>query len=173
MTSAADRLWAVVEPYLSAEGVELDDLEIVGKAPGVVVRVTLDAAEPLGVDQLADLSRRLSRLLDDEDPISSSYTLEVSSPGLERKLRRPRHYQKSVGRDVKIKDIGRVVPSHREREILTRTDGQESVQLDIFKEADANLVALAHRVHAALGEFDIEKARAEATEKKETSDREA
>ena len=47
MTGVVDRLWAVVEPYVAAEGVELDDLEIVGKAPGVVVRVTLDAAEPL------------------------------------------------------------------------------------------------------------------------------
>jgi ribosome maturation factor RimP len=131
VTSAADRLWAVVEPYLSAEGVELDDLEIVGKAPGVVVRVTLDAAEPMGVDQLADVSRRLSRLLDEEDPIASSYTLEVSSPGLERKLRRPRHYKKSVGRDVRVKSKVAVGGDHSHRGVLV-----EASDLDFVVEVD-------------------------------------
>ncbi|MEM7480785.1 MAG: efflux RND transporter permease subunit [Acidobacteriota bacterium] len=62
------------------------------------------------------------------------------------------------GRDVRVKDIGRVEWSHREREILTRTDGDESVQIDIFKEADANIVALAKRVTERLGEIDEEAA---------------
>mgnify|MGYP001817873496 CR=1 FL=1 len=122
MAGAVDRLWAVIEPYVAAEGVDLDDLEIVGKSPGVVVRVTLDGEEPLGVDRLADISRRLSRLLDQEDPISSSYTLEVSSPGLERKLRRPLHYQKSVGRDVKVKTRTEIDGEHGHRGVLSLAD---------------------------------------------------
>jgi HAE1 family hydrophobic/amphiphilic exporter-1 len=63
------------------------------------------------------------------------------------------------GRDVRVSSIGRVVRAHKEREILTRTDSQESVQIDIFKEADANIVALAQRVKTALGEFDLEAAK--------------
>ena len=55
------------------------------------------------------------------------------------------------GRKVRIKDLGAVVRGHKEREISTRTDGGESVQIDIFKEADANIVALAKQVKAALG----------------------
>ena len=66
------------------------------------------------------------------------------------------------GRDVRIGDLGTVRWAHKEREILTRTDGGESVQIDVFKEADANIVALAARVRAAIGEFD--PARAEAAE---------
>ena len=62
------------------------------------------------------------------------------------------------GRDVRIKDLGRVGWAHKEREILTRTDGGESVQIEIFKEGDANIVALAKRVTAALGEFEFEAA---------------
>ncbi len=65
------------------------------------------------------------------------------------------------GREVRIGALGRVERSHKEREILTRTNAQESVQIDIFKEADANIVALAKRVRDALGEFDLEKARQE------------
>ena len=59
----------------------------------------------------------------------------------------------SMGRDIRLRDIARVVRSHKEREILTRTDGGESVQIDIFKEGDANIVALAKRVKALVGKL--------------------
>jgi HAE1 family hydrophobic/amphiphilic exporter-1 len=62
------------------------------------------------------------------------------------------------GREVRVRDIGSVARGHKEREIETRTNGGESVQIDIYKEADANIVALAERVKAALGEFDFEAA---------------
>jgi len=62
-------------------------------------------------------------------------------------------------RPIRIKDLGTVTWAHKEREILTRTDGKESVQIDIYKEADANIVAVADRVRRMLGEFDIEQAR--------------
>jgi len=62
------------------------------------------------------------------------------------------------GRDVRIRDLGQVVSSHKEREILTRTDGGASVQIEIYKEGDANIVALAKRVNAMLGELPAESA---------------
>ena len=68
-------------------------------------------------------------------------------------------------REVRLRDLGRVVRSHKEREILTRTDSGESVQIDLFKEADANIVDLAGRVRAALGTFDFEAAPAAPTRK--------
>lgn len=57
------------------------------------------------------------------------------------------------GRDVRLADLAEVRMSHKERQILTRTDGGESVQIEVYKEADANIVALAKRVKAALGEI--------------------
>jgi len=65
------------------------------------------------------------------------------------------------GRDVRVGDIGRVERSHKEREIVTRADGGESIQIEIFKEGDANLVALAQRVHEALGDFDPDRVETE------------
>ena len=103
MSDPAEHLWRVVEPYVTAEGVELDDLEVRGEGAGTVVRITVDDEEPVGVDRIARLSRGLSRLLDADDPITSAYTLEVGSPGLERILRKPRHYAKSIGREVTVK----------------------------------------------------------------------
>ncbi len=55
------------------------------------------------------------------------------------------------GRDIRVRDLGRVERTHKDREIVTRTDGGESVQIDVFKEGDANVVALAGRVKALLG----------------------
>lgn len=60
------------------------------------------------------------------------------------------------GRDVRLSDLGEVRMGHAERQILTRTDGSESVQIEILKEADANIVALAKRVKAELGGFEPE-----------------
>ncbi len=101
MSSVADRLWDLIDPYVGAEGIELDDVEVLGG--GKIIRITVDGDEPVGVDRIAELSRGIGRMLDAEDIIQSSYTLEVSSPGLERKLTRPRHYEKSIDRLVKIK----------------------------------------------------------------------
>ncbi len=95
-------IWNLVEPYLAAERLELDDLELSGQGGGRILRVTVDG-DNITIDRLAELSRGLSRLLDNETDIDGRYQLEVSSPGLERKLRRPTHYLKAVGREVVTK----------------------------------------------------------------------
>ncbi len=121
-TGTADtnqHLWAVVEPYVAAEGVELDDIELVGS--GRVVRVVLDSKD-LGVDRIAEVSRGISRLLDEDDPMAGSWTLEVTSPGLERKLRRPRHYEKALGREIKLKVHSPIDGERSFRGILTAAD---------------------------------------------------
>ena len=97
------QLWELLEPYLSAEGVELDDIELLGRGDGRILRVTVDGDGGLLVDRIAALSRGMGALLEAKEAFDGSYTLEVSSPGLERKLRRPSHYLKSLGREVKVK----------------------------------------------------------------------
>jgi ribosome maturation factor RimP len=98
-----DRLWKVIEPYVTAEGIELDDLEVLGQGPRKIVRVTVDGDPSVDIDHIARLSRGIGRLLDESDPFPDAYTLEVGSPGLERSLRRRHHYEKAVDRAVKIK----------------------------------------------------------------------
>ena len=101
MTTVTD-IWKVVEPYLAAEQLELDDLEMLGRGPGQLLRVVVDG-EGVNIDRLADVSRGISRLLDNETELADSYQLEVTSPGLERNLRRPTHYRKAIGREVVVK----------------------------------------------------------------------
>lgn len=100
--TTAEEIWTAVEPYLAAERLELDDVELLGRGPGTLLRVVVDG-EDVDIDRLADVSRGISRLLDHETDLNDPYRLEVTSPGLERNLRRPSHYLKSVGREVVVK----------------------------------------------------------------------
>jgi ribosome maturation factor RimP len=120
MSGTNGRIWELVESYLAAENVELDDL-IVG---GGLVRVTVDAEGGLDLDRIAEISQGLSRLLDVEDPVAGSYRLEVSSPGLERDLRRPAHYEKSVGREVVVKTGEPVAGERVHKGVLEAYDGK-------------------------------------------------
>ena len=97
------RLQNLIGPYLEAERLELDDLEWRGRGGASVLRVVVDQDGGVALDRLAETSRRLSRLLDADADLPGPYRLEVTSPGLERPLRTPRHFQKSVGREVAIK----------------------------------------------------------------------
>ena len=101
-TTPVAEIWDLVEPYLAAERLELDDLELAGYGRGRILRVTVDG-EGVDIERLADVARGLSRLLDNETELEGSYQLEVSSPGLERKLHRPNQFMKSTGREVVIK----------------------------------------------------------------------
>ena len=134
MSSVADRLWETIEPYVAAEGVELDDLEVLNG--GQLVRVTIDTdratteehpSGELGVDVIAELSRGIGRLMDAADPIQGAYTLEVSSPGLERKLRRPRHYEKSLGKVIKLKTFGEIEGTKTHTGTLVTADDESFV----------------------------------------------
>ena len=94
-----DQLKNLIEPLLAPLNVHLWDLEHTGG----VVRVTVDREGGIDLDAVAEVTRAISRALDEADPIGGRYTLEVSSPGVERTLRTPEHYQRSLDADVKIK----------------------------------------------------------------------
>lgn len=140
MASVQTDLWQLFEDYLEAEGVELDDLALKGPEGRRVLRVSVDADEGLDIDRIADLSRGLSRLLDEEDRITGSYRLEVGTPGLERELRRPRHYEKSLGRDIVVKTsaeyegrrrhTGRLAAAANDNITLETDEGSLVVNLD-------------------------------------------
>jgi len=94
-------------------GYEVDDLEILGGGGHTLLRITIDTLgdhsqgsgdRPGGItmDDCAAFSRDMSALLDVENPIKGRFTLEVSSPGLDRLLKKPRHYEKNLGKLVKV-----------------------------------------------------------------------
>lgn len=120
------RLRELFEAHLEEQGLELDHLQVLGKGPRIV-RVIVDGPGGVGVDQLAAVSRALSRRLDELDPFKGSYSLEVTSPGLERALHVPRHFQKSIGRDVTIKTGVEVAGARHHRGVLESADADAFV----------------------------------------------
>lgn len=103
---ATQALTELIEPVCVDAGYELVDLEYKQGGQGAVLRLYIDY--PAGSDKsisFADcekLSRELSAILDVEDPIIQKYSLEVSSPGIDRPLRKPEHFRRFVGQEAKV-----------------------------------------------------------------------
>lgn len=101
-----EKTWSLAEPLAVAEGLELVDVEWVNEA-GWILRVYIDKpGGGVGLEECQSVSRALEAALDVEDFIPQHYALEVSSPGLNRPLTRPQHYQRAIGQKVKIKTFG-------------------------------------------------------------------
>ncbi len=134
MTDVTEDIWLRIEDYLGAEGLELDDLLIAGGTGAPALRVVVDGPEGVDIDHLADLARALDRLLAETAYSTEKYGLEVTSPGLERSLRLPKHWEKSLGRSVVVKtrDLveearrhAGVVVDARETEVVLDIEGRE------------------------------------------------
>lgn len=102
----SERVRDLAEPVIEAEGMELVDVEYQREGARWVLRLYIDKPGGVGLDDCQNVSRLVDRLLDVEDPIAPSYSLEVSSPGLERPLKKREHYEKFAGRQVEIRTFG-------------------------------------------------------------------
>jgi ribosome maturation factor RimP len=101
--SAAERIERLLGPSLQAMGYEIVRIVISGKhRPTLQVMAERSDGRPMTVEDCADISRQASAILDVEDPIRSSYTLEVSSPGLDRPLTRPKDFERFAGYEARL-----------------------------------------------------------------------
>jgi len=103
MQATRTELRKLLEPGVSAMGFELVDVEVAGSRHSPTLRVYIDSPGGVNVDDCASVSRQLSALLDVEDPLPGHYTLEVSSPGLDRPLVKPEDFRRFVGETIKVK----------------------------------------------------------------------
>lgn len=94
-------LIALLEPTVNALGYELVDLDLRTGGSGLV-RLFIDKEPTVTLTDCEQVSRQVSDLLDVEDPVAGNYTLEVSSPGVDRRLRTPEHFAAFVGSEVRV-----------------------------------------------------------------------
>jgi len=114
-----DELFDSVAPVIGALGLELVDLEL----RSGVVRVTIDREGGVDLDSIADATRELSGYFDRHDPVPAGrYTLEVSSPGLERSLRTPQHFKRAVGEEVSVRTLPTSALERRLKGIIESAD---------------------------------------------------
>jgi ribosome maturation factor RimP len=128
-SSEIDRVHALVAPIAADLHLDLYDIE----RRGATVRVTLDTPSGseggITLDSLALATRLISRELDHEDPIAGHYTLEVTSPGLERPLRTPAHYQREVGKTITVRLRDPQADPRRLQGVLTEADDRDATVL--------------------------------------------
>ena len=118
MATVEERIKAIVAPIIVDLGLDLYDFEYAGG----VVRVTLDKDGGVDLEAIALATRLISREMDHVDPISGRYSIEVSSPGLERNLRTPSHFQRIVGWTVNVRTHASVEGDRRAQGVLSAAD---------------------------------------------------
>lgn len=103
MAKLTDTVQALAEPIAQKSGCAIWDVEYVKEAGTWFLRVYLDRDEGVTIDHCEAVSRALDVKLDEVDPIEGSYVLEVSSPGADRVLRKPEHFERFMGEQVEVK----------------------------------------------------------------------
>jgi ribosome maturation factor RimP len=118
-----------IEKVVQSLGASLYDIEVVSEFDETIFRVMITKQGGINLDDCANISRELSPFLDVNPPIENEYRLEVSSPGIERKLINPKHFIQSIGEKVKLKitEVGQIIgflKDANEKEIIVEVDGE-------------------------------------------------
>ena len=133
------------------EGLELLATEVVGAGPKTVLRLIVDGPDGVNLDRCASVSRQASAMLDVENPIGHHYTLEVSSPGLDRKFYQQEDYDRFVGQRVAV----RMVPTYREhRTVVGELLGRRNDTVRIFDDSGQEILLPIDEIFEARLEVD-------------------
>lgn len=135
--SLNDAITEQLRSLVASEGLGLVATEIVGSGPKSILRLVVDGADGVTLDQCATISHQASAILDVEDPLTHGYTLEVSSPGMDRKLYSEDDFNRFLGRRINV----RMAPSFRQHRTVTGElvgfeDGIVSVTTDTGDRVD-------------------------------------
>lgn len=138
----------MLEPVVEQLGFELADIEVRLGGQDGLLRLYIDKDGGIDVEDCQSVSRQVSAILDVEDPLPGNYTLEVSSPGLDRTLTKPAHFQRFMGEDIRVKlrfplegrrNFRGALKSANEENIEVEVDG-ESHSLSLATIESARLV---------------------------------
>jgi ribosome maturation factor RimP len=124
-----DAVRKAVEPAVLALGLDLYDVELLGAAAVRTLRVTVAKEGGVDLETITEVTRTVSPLVDAADAVNGSYLLEVSSPGVERTLRTPRHFRGALGEQVSVKFHTEAGP-RRVRGVLANADDDASIVID-------------------------------------------
>lgn len=145
LTAKESMLLAAMEGRASDEGVEIVTVEIVGSKKAPTIRVYIDAEGGVSFDELARSQAWIGEMMDELDPFPGAYMLEVSSPGIDRPLRTPEHFQRAAGETATVKTRGPIegrssftgeVIGFQDGAVLLSVDGGEvAIPYDDIKKA--------------------------------------
>lgn len=146
-----DQVADIVAPLADSLGLAIYDVE----HNGGVLKISIEgSASPVGTDSLTKLTRMISSALDEADPLPGSYTLEVTSPGLERKLRTSDHYAGAIGERIKVK----LVPGAEIRRVEGELVAADASSLSVRDDAGHDHTVPLGEVQTARTMFEWKKA---------------
>ena len=140
-------LQALLAPTVEGMGFELVGVEYAAAGRGSLLRLYIDSAAGIDVDDCAEVSHQVSGVLDVEDPIKQEYRLEVSSPGLDRPLFVREHFERFAGRRARIK-LRSPVEEGRGRKLTVELGGVDGDSLKVISDKGEFLVPL-QQIHSA------------------------
>ncbi len=103
--NTVQRVEEIIRPYAQELGLEIWDVTFKKEGSEWYLRIFIDKDGGVGIDDCVDLTHAITKPLDDADPIAQNYMLEVSSPGVERELKRDEHFQRYIGSPVTVRTI--------------------------------------------------------------------
>lgn len=103
MANTAEKVFELIRTTVEAEGVSLWDVRFLKEGASWYLRVFIDKSEGVSIDDCTNVSHAIDPIIDEADPIDVPYYLEVCSPGIERELTRPQHFEQMLGERVKIR----------------------------------------------------------------------
>lgn len=133
--SIPESVTELLEPLVATLDVEILDIEWNGNSLRVVVDRTwgpdevIDKTNGITTQQLADVNRLIGPVLDQHDPVPGRYTLEVTSPGVERKLTKAEHYRRAIGEQVVVKMMPRAEPRRVKGELLSHDEATGMIEV--------------------------------------------
>ena len=135
-----NELIRLIEPAIEHMGFELADIELKTGGTDGLVRIFIDKAEGIGIEDCEAVSRQISAILDVEDPVQGNYALEVSSPGLDRTLTKAAHFKRFMGQDVRVKLRFPLSGRRNYRGVLKSAD-DEKIEVEVDGESHSLPIA--------------------------------
>ncbi|HZW36533.1 MAG TPA: ribosome maturation factor RimP, partial [Candidatus Deferrimicrobiaceae bacterium] len=124
MKADIEKIGALVARVAQEEMVEVFDLDVVREGPRTLIRIFLDREGGIRLGECESFSRKIGAALDVDDPMPGPYVLEVSSPGIHRKLTKPAHFASGAGKRIKVSLVEPVEGSRNYTGTLLRADGE-------------------------------------------------
>ncbi|MEJ5301300.1 MAG: ribosome maturation factor RimP [Thermodesulforhabdaceae bacterium] len=151
-----EKIRLMIEPVVSSEGVELLDVEFRREPQGYVLRVFIDHKDGITIEDCSRVSYTLSDFLDVVDLIHHAYHLEVSSPGLDRPLKKPEHFSRHVGSIITVKTYSPISKRKNFKGFLQGVSESE-ITLECDRETFTIPIELIEKANLAY--FETEKAK--------------
>jgi ribosome maturation factor RimP len=121
-----NELYHALQTAIEGCGVEVYDIENLKENEFTILRVSITSPNGINLDKCGEVSSVISPILDIYEPMSGKYNLEVSSPGIERKLKNPKHFKASIGELVEIKDFDK---KRTKGKIISADDEKVTIEL--------------------------------------------